>query len=79
MPVYTLISLAYASTRYHVVAHRLLIHNRKWMPTRDTQGAKQNECLKVAMILKVKPILSDHFTRDMFVQELQTSTVLHIG
>ena len=61
-----------------VFSYSLLIHGEPWHPVGEMTSA-QKECLTVASYLDVTAIVGTDATKDRFMQELHTSTVIHIG
>ena len=59
--------------------YRLLLHRgEQWRPVGELEAA-QSECHAVANYCDVTALVADKATKDAFLQELRTATVLHIG
>ena len=56
----------------------LLVQGEPWLPAGEMTTA-QKECFNVASYLDVTAIVGHDATKDRFMQELATSTVIHIG
>ena len=56
----------------------LLVQGEPWNPAGEMTTA-QKECFNVASYLDVTAIVGHDATKDRFLQELVTSTVIHIG
>ena len=61
-----------------VLSCSLLVHGEPWHLAGEMISA-QKECFKVADYLDVTAIVGPEATKDRFMQELHTSTVIHIG